>query len=604
MPLNADSNESDANERLDMTITKYSRTLRYFKEALLALCFLLSLPDIGARFADIDGVAGQASYLVLLAILWGALLTAAYAPSVPLRWSIAFLLSISAYYLTTFAHITAQFMTYDAFINMMKSAGFIEDALAQNRPAFIKTAGPALLLLTAIGLKPERRLPLMPGWLVSIGPWMGVALLAGVLFARGGDGARGQPPGFAALAYLGLAGYESATGHIGPRQPVTLPQASGSLTRNIVFIIDESIAGRYLDINSAAGVPTPLSQAWTGIDIHNYGLAASITNCSVGSNLTLRYGGTRADYQRINATWPSIWAYARKAGMRTVYIDGQRTGGALQNGMTSSERAQIDSFMQFDDIPVQQRDIAIAHQLVRELVDPKPKLILVNKVGAHFPVHDKYPDGYLRYRPALHRGQYRDISDTGERFNFGGTPEDWVRYRNSYRNTLLWNVGAFFKIVLEQADLSQTTLIYTGDHGQNLHEHDNPGVNTHCSPDPIREEGVVPLLVIEGKGASRIDWTKNLARNHGQTSHYMIFPTLLALMGYDTVSIQSQYGQSLDQPSNDPGTFNTLFNARLNRQPRWLAIEPTRAEPLLTSDTGPAMLGEDRQPVQPMTRSH
>src|SRR3546814_19926024 len=64
----------------------------------------------------------------------------------------------------------------------------------------------------------------------------------------------------------------------------------------------------------------------------------SVTNCSVGSNVTLRYGGTRKDYQRINGTQPSIWAYARKAGLRTVYIDSQRTGGALQNMMTDEER--------------------------------------------------------------------------------------------------------------------------------------------------------------------------------------------------------------------------------------------------------------------------
>src|SRR3546814_9750893 len=67
-----------------------------------------------------------------------------------------------------------------------------------------------------------------------------------------------------------------------------------------------------------------LSGIWPFARIYNYGLAASVTNCSVGSNVTLRYGGTRKDYQRINGTQPSIWAYARKAGLRTVYIDSQR----------------------------------------------------------------------------------------------------------------------------------------------------------------------------------------------------------------------------------------------------------------------------------------
>lgn len=101
-------------------------------------------------------------------------------------------------------------------------------------------------------------------------------------------------------------------------QSVRLRWARRPLSRNIILIVDEGVAGQYLDVNSPTGVPTPLSGTWPSARIYNYGLAASVTNCSVGSNVTLRYGGTRNDYQRINGTQPSIWAYARKAGLRTV----------------------------------------------------------------------------------------------------------------------------------------------------------------------------------------------------------------------------------------------------------------------------------------------
>lgn len=153
---------------------------------------------------------------------------------------------------------------------------------------------------------------------------------------------------------------------------------------------------------------------------------------------------------------------------------------------------------------------------------------------------------------------------------------------------MLWNVGAFFDTLLRDSDLSRTTLIYTSDHGQNLHEDGSSGLYTHCEPEPVPAEGVVPLVVIEGRNASGIDWQRDLARNHDKSSHYMIFPTLLALMGYDRAAAAARYGQPLDAPSNDPGTFNILFNARLHREPVWLSVDRTRISQPLTSDSAAA----------------
>jgi glucan phosphoethanolaminetransferase (alkaline phosphatase superfamily) len=568
---------------------------RYLKEALLTLCVLTALPAIVSRISDIAGLISQASYIGLLGALWAALLAAAYIPGTIPRWITAILFAGTAYFMTVFEGVTSEFMTYDAFINMMNSAAFVGDALAQNRVAFIGAAPSVVLLLLSIGVRPRRRLP-VPGWLPLMAPWVATAMLTALLFLRGGDGARGQPPSFTPIAYLALAGYESATGHTGPRQPVHLRRDGPPLRRSIVLIVDESIAGQYLDINSPYGVPTPLSAASPAIAIYNYGLAASVTNCSVGTNVTLRYGGTRGDYQRINATQPSIWAYAHNAGLRTVYIDSQRTGGALQNLMTAEERKQIDSFVQFDDVPVEQRDAAAAKRLIRELADPRPAFIYINKVGAHFPVQDKFPDAFLHYLPVLPRGHFRNISDTGDRRGFSGDAADWALYRNSYRDTVLWNVGGFFRTLINEADLSHATMIYTSDHGQNLHERGDPGLFTHCSGDPVQEEGVVPLVVLDGKDGSQRDWSRDLTHNRNRSSHYMIFPTLLELMGYDADAVKKLYGQALDTPSRDPVSFNTLFNARLNRQPRWLVIDPARViqPPLSALRPGPA--GAVRKP--------
>jgi Sulfatase len=548
---------------------------RHAKELLLAACLLMAIPDIAERLAGIEGWAGRTIFLALLALLWAALAAAAYGPARWLRWVNGLVCAVSAYYFAVYERVTTQFLTYDAFINLQNSAAFAGDAIAQNQSALLGGITPALLLLAAIVAAPGRRLPL-PGWMLGTGPLLGTGLLAGMLFIRGGEGSRGQPASFIPLAYLALAEYESLTGALGPRQPVKMPLAGPRPTGKLVLVVDESIAGQYLDINSPAGVPTPLSRQWPKLAIANFGIAASINNCSVGTNITLRYGGTRKDYRRQIATMPSIWAYARSAGMRTVYIDAQRTGGAMQNLMSAEERAEIGQHVQFDTVPVQQRDMAAADELIHQLARPGPAFIMVNKVGAHFPVHDKFPDSHMHYRPVLPRGHFTNISDTGELLGFGGTPADWQRYRNAYRNTLLWNVGNFFELLLAKADLSQTTLIYTSDHGQDLHERGNPGLYTHCSPAPTREEGAVPLVAIRGDALAGPDWSANLAQNRNRSSHYMIFPTLLGLMGYEPGAVEQAYGRSLLQAANDPGSFNTLFNARLNREPVWLPVDPAR----------------------------
>src|SRR3546814_15318789 len=94
----------------------------YAKEVLLALCFLSALPAIVNRSADIVGAVPYAGYLVLLIILWGGLLGAAYTSPAFLRWTTAFLLAGTAYYMIVFERVTTEFMTYEAFIHKIGRA--------------------------------------------------------------------------------------------------------------------------------------------------------------------------------------------------------------------------------------------------------------------------------------------------------------------------------------------------------------------------------------------------------------------------------------------------------------------------------------------------
>ena len=545
---------------------------RYIKELLLALYLIRGYDYYVDRLATLGlGLATilfGAMFVALVVALW----MTAHIRHAFIRHLFALAMFASAVFFEVYTRVTDSYLTYAQFVSLVYSGGFIQEAAWQYREVIVRAMAAGLLLLLGIGLKPRRRVPL-PGYLPIAAPMLGVLLLSAVLFLRAGEGARGLPVMYTPLAYLNLFAYESLHNTVGPREPIRLARRTSAIGHDLVLIIDESIAGNYLDINTPYGVHSGLKAPVPGVDIFNYGFAASIANCSADTNVTLRYGGTRADYMRINSTQPSIWQYARAAGLRTVYIDAQRTGGNLQNLMTELEKQDIDEFVQFDQTRVRDRDMAVADRLIALLGNDRAELVVVNKMGAHFPVHDKYPDDFMSYRPALPRGHFQEVADTGSRDGFNGRQDDWVLYRNAYQNTVLWNVGEFFQRLFRQGDLSNAVLIYTSDHGQDLHERGNPGLNTHCGGDPVEEEGLVPLVLIQGSQLQTLDWHGALAQNKDRSSHYNIFPTLLQLMGYDPAGVESAYGKSLNQPTEDAFTFNYRFNARLGAKPAWKHID-------------------------------
>ncbi|WP_149086335.1 sulfatase-like hydrolase/transferase [Pseudomonas prosekii] len=545
---------------------------RYLKELLLVLYLLKSYDYYLERLSALGIGIPLLLFGAMFAALVIALFMTAYIRQTLIRHLFAVAMFASAVFFDVYTRVTADYLTYSSFVSLVYSGGFIQEAAYQYRDPLISGLLGGLLLLFGIGLKPRRHLRL-PGAVLVAAPLMGVLLLSAVLFVRAGEGARGLPIMYTPLAYLNLFTYEALQNTVGPREPVKLARNEQPVGHDIVLIIDESISGNYLDINAPFGVHSNLKQARPGVDIFNYGYAASIANCSADTNITLRYGGTRADYMRINTTLPSIWQYAKKAGLRTVYIDAQRTGGNLQNLMNDAEKKDIDEFVQFDKTSVLDRDMAAATKLIELLNDGTPQLVVINKVGAHFPVHDKYPDAFMTYRPTLPRGQFVEVADTGKRDGFNGQPDDWMLYRNAYKNTLLWNVGEFFSRLFAQADLSNAVLIYTSDHGQDLHERGNPGLNTHCGGDPVEEEGLVPLVVIQGSDLQTLDWSEQLTANKDRSSHYNIFPTMLQLMGYDLAGVEAVYGKPLNVATADDFTFNYRFNARLGAKPQWKHID-------------------------------
>ncbi len=542
------------------------------KSALLLLYLIADGGNVAGRAVSLGLSASLGAYLGLYALIAATLWAASRLGCAWLRWGIAVTLFVGAAFLNASERVLADHLTYDGFLNLAGSAGFAGDAFAEHGGRIAVAVALAVPLLCAIGLSRRVRPVLARRWAVA--PVATLAALTLILFLRGGDGARGLPGAFTPIAYLALATGEAAASD-DRRRPVTMRAAAVAGDGDVVLIVDESVSARYLDFVDPAGVRTGLLTPPPRIAVHNFGIAASITNCSLGTNLTLRHGGTRADYMARNATGPAIWDYAARAGFHPVYIDAQRSGGRLHNGMDAAERARIGSFIQFDDVDVEERDAAAARRLVRLLANGRREFILVNKVGAHFPVHDKYPDSHAVYAPALARGRFLGVADTADRDGFDGSGTQWQRYRNAYRNALLWKVGHFFDLLLAPGTLHGATILYTADHGQDLNERGNSGVHTHCSSHPVPEEGAVPLAVLTDAPRGEA-WRAAARRNRDRASHYQLFPTLLGLMGYPAGAVRAEYGASLHDGLVDQLRFNTRFHARLGRQPVWQRIEVDR----------------------------
>lgn len=549
------------------------------KEALILLVVASGYRQYLERFGELPNAAGVVAYCALFLVMLAALLASASIKSTTLRCLFGVMLSLSYVLYDAFFAITGEFLTYSMFIVLLESAGFGSEALTQYFGAIAVSAAKGLGLLVGIVLppRPSRRSSLLATRaLPVVAPVAASVLLSALLFVRGGRGSTGLPGPFPPLSFGSLLVLESLVHGSKQRRDVDMPRSGPGGGKDIVLVIDESIRADYLDINSPLGVNSSLKNAPGSVRVINYGLAAAISNCSVGSNICLRYGGTRKDYTMYIESMPSIWRYAKKAGYTTVYLDAQRTGGKLQNRMNSLEQRDIDRFVQFDGVPLVDRDMAVADALAELSRNTVPELVVVNKIGAHFPIHNKYPDAWSVHKPELPREEGGYDGATDENIIHSGFGGEWDLYKNSYKNTLLWNVGRFFEKIVNEVDFTKTIVLYTSDHGQGFHERGNPGLSTHCSSNPMIEEGLVPLVVLVGGAGEAVRWEENLKHNFNHASHYTIFPTLLSLMGYDQSAIRQHYGQLLTDSLDDPLTFNARFEARLGLKPVWVRIDPAK----------------------------
>jgi hypothetical protein len=288
-----------------------------------------------------------------------------------------------------------------------------------------------------------------------------------------------------------------------PRPPVELVPDTANAPHHVVWLVDESIAYRqYQQI---------LAPRLAGIEHIDFGMAASLGHCSAPSNLALRSGvdvrnaSPAMDLRRT----PSIWGYARKAGYRTVLIDGQ-TSGAPQNLLLPPERALIDEV-----VPAAgslDTDLRIAGRINRELRGAGRTFTYAVLRGVHFQYRDHYPAGLI--------------------------PADSPALRH-YETAIEYSKARFFDRLLAGVDRGTVAIVYTSDHGQNLEE----GAVPHCSRSPVPAELHVPLLAFLPE---RLAEAYGSAPRSGHSAS-QIFPATLIWMGYDPASVQRRYDNDLSR---------------------------------------------------------
>ncbi len=531
------------------------------KFGLLGLVLCLDL----VRWPGLWAETGLLSFLRIppvFAILTLAMVAAALVRSGVVRWAYAVVLGAGTTVIHGFQLSAGTSTTYFDFVTTVDARSALPDAMALYGPALALALAAGIVMAVAIGLKPPpvRR---WTGRAAVVLPLVVALGLTAFLVERQGQ-IRGVPAGWKGVGFAGLYLIDRLHGIGGERRAVEIARSRPPIADDIVLVVDESVSANYLDINAPGGARTGLAQPVPGWSITNFGIAAAITNCSMQSNVALRFGATRDAFQENVATAPSIWSYAQAAGMRTVYLYGQR-GGENENYVTDDERLDIDDQLYFRDVALVDRDHRIAEEIVDRINNSVPEFILVNKLGTHFPLTGLYPAGEGPFRPEA------EIEALSKDADF------WRLYRNNYRNAIGWSVAGFFERIFAGVDANGpgAVVIYTSDHGQTFYEHEAPGNVTHCRvSDVAMEEGAVPLVIATTGLAQVPDWSAVLPSRFDGSSQYQLFPTMLELMGYDPAQVRSTYGPTLASDEPDPMEFGVRMLLRLGEEPDWVRLVP------------------------------
>lgn len=407
----------------------------------------------------------------------------------------------------------------------------------------------SLLFFVAFVLPVQPMKPLKKYWAllpVTTLPLLPLMMISGMLAIKGGGAGVGIPGGmFALSSYAASITYEVSKQSNIKREAVPYPPPQASVIKNIILVVDESISSDFISLNPDTTI-TPILANNRDI-IANFGQASSGHNCSSFSNAILRWGINPTSLLSAEKL-PTIWQYAKAAGFTTTYIDAQKHPGTYGNLMNLRETEAIDNIIQFNspqierDINYISNDFEAAKTVIKLTSETTPNFIYINKLGAHFPYEGKYPENFSKHKP--HMSLFKPLGNSTRK-----------QLINSYKNAISWNIDRFFKPLTTSEQLQNTVVIYTSDHGQNLLDQ---GTATHCNRNNSSPyQALVPLLIMT-RDKTLLDTLKKAAiTNKNAASHFNIFPTALALMGYPAGSVEQDYTKTLFSPIQRLGKFST-----------------------------------------------
>lgn len=535
------------------------------KAVALLLFFILAHRQVPS-FIEASGWNGGVIGFFLIwltAVLFTVL--AALHPKWGVRLAVASVLTLSAGNALSYLYITGFPLNAIEVERLFQDIGFLDETLEFYGGFILKAVSIVALLFIGIVLPVPTSFGHWPRWrhwspLLLLLPVTGVGAV--VYFDGGGD-SDALPVNVSPLGFVGVLIADEISQARIPERLAPPPPATQTALDKIVVVMDESVRGDWLDINTANGIPTGLvPYLHTGV---NFGLGASFANCSAASNLSFRYAARRDSFLIDIKTRPSLWAFAKKAGYKTVYLDGQRTNRELQNFMTAQELSEIDELIQHNDETIaRDKDIVLVEKLRALLQRPERLFIYVNKNGVHFPYEGKYPPEATIFTPHM-QGKGINVNE-GNQYGDGFGNE---AFRNSYRNAVAWNTGEFFKRLLPTVSLDSTLLLFTSDHGQNFTKTQATGFLTHCTTGPApAPEGTVPIVALTGEA----EWLQRLrtaVEYQSPVSHWNLPPTLLLAMGYAPDFVASEYEPSLFERERGKAEFVSTFFVRFGLEPVW-----------------------------------
>ncbi|MBK9295049.1 MAG: sulfatase-like hydrolase/transferase [Oligoflexia bacterium] len=329
-------------------------------------------------------------------------------------------------------------------------------------------------------------------------------------------------PALAGLTFFGT----SDQMYYGPKDKVTLTSNKNGI-KKVILIVDEAVRGDFITINNSKIQTTPFLYSIKN-EIKNLGVAISAANCSVDTNTILRTGVQLSGLPSKNGAalkLPTHFQYAKSAGYKTYYLDGQIKKGELQNHMSKYDLNAIDEiYNPKGKIHEHYIDSDLAKKIAEIIQKEEKSFVLVNKVGAHFSYNQRYPEEKAVFKPVMKNENFAK-ADINEMIN-------------TYANTIYWNVDGFFKELYPSIkELDSLAVIYTSDHGASF-----GGTGDHCATINVPQEQLIVPLFIMGREGKQLFKTNNLKT---QASHFFIFPSLLIYMGYNPSEVIRSYGPPL-----------------------------------------------------------